>query len=59
MSERDGKTEKLDARTEEAIAEGIRMADADTRRWTPEQVKADAKRATREWIEKINKNASA
>jgi hypothetical protein len=37
-------SEVLDSETRSALEEGLRMADADPRRWTPEEVTADAKK---------------
>jgi hypothetical protein len=49
MSEEKGSPyETLDAKTRAALEEGLRLADADPKRWTPEQVRTDAQRAARE-----------
>ena len=36
--------EVLDAETRAALEEGLQMANTDPQRWTPEEVRADAKR---------------
>ena len=46
-------TVSLDPETKFALEEGLRLADADPRRWTPAEVRADAKRMASEWREKI------
>lgn len=47
------KPELLDQITLEALEEGLKMADNDPRRWTPEQVRNDARIMTKEWRRKI------
>ena len=49
----------LDPETRAALEEGLRMADQDPQRWTPEEGTADAQRMTKEWRKKIGKKASA
>jgi hypothetical protein len=49
----------LDPETLAALDEGIAAAEQDHRRWTAEEVKADAKRMTREWRKNLDRPASA
>lgn len=49
----------LDAETLAALDEGLRVADEDPRRWTTEEVKADARRMTKEWRKNLERPASA
>lgn len=49
----------LDAETLAALDEGLRVADEDPRRWTTEEVKADARRMTEEWRKNLERPASA
>ena len=51
--------EKLDAETKAALEEGLKAADSNPKRWTSEEVKADAKKMAKEWREKVNHQASA
>lgn len=51
--------EHLDAATREALDEGQRMAEEDTRRWTPEQVRSDARAMAKEWRNTINQRTAA
>ena len=51
-------TEVLDAQTLAALEEGLRMAAANPQRWTPEQVRADAKKMAKEWRAKLTRQAS-
>lgn len=61
MSEREAQhlPEVLDEETRVSLDEGLRLAEANPQRWTPEQVREDAKRMTKEWREKVQKQASA
>ena len=49
----------LDAETRAALEEGLRLAKEDPRRWTPEEVRADAKKLAKEWQEKLNSRKSS
>ena len=51
--------EILDAETLAALEEGLKMADVDPRRWTPEQVRNDARSITKQWRKKITYQAKA
>lgn len=56
MQENGGnKPEQLDAETRAALDEGLRNAEANPKRWTPEQVREDAKKMAKEWRERINR----
>jgi hypothetical protein len=52
-------TEVLDAATLAALDDGLKMADKDPRRWTPEQVRADARAMAKEWRQKITQQNGA
>ncbi len=53
-----GKSEVLTPEISSALEEGLRMADANQRRWTPEEVRADAKRLAKEWRERLTSHGS-
>jgi hypothetical protein len=48
----------LDPATKKALHEGLKMSSEYPRRWTPQQVREDARELAKEWREKI-KRASA
>lgn len=47
--------EVLDPITLAALEEGLKMAEADSRRWTPAQVREDARTMAKEWRQKITR----
>jgi hypothetical protein len=46
--------EALDEQTRLALEDGLKSADENPRRWTPEEVRADAQRIAKEWQKKIS-----
>ncbi len=50
---------ELDAADAKALKEGLEQADNDPRRWTPEEVAADAKAMAKSWQKNLKDQASA
>jgi hypothetical protein len=50
--------EVLDAVTLAALDEGLRMAASDPRRWSPDQVREDARAMAKEWRKKITQKVA-
>ena len=51
--------ERLDPATLAALDEGIRLAEEDSRRWTPEEARVEAKRLAEQWRKNLKPKASA